>query len=43
MAKRTIEYFDKPMEEVTLDKIINKKQIPMYRNRNKPMLFLFLA
>ena len=34
-TKEMIKYFDKPMEEVTKDKLINKKQLPMYRKRRK--------
>ena len=34
-TKEMIKYFDKPMEEVTKDKLINKKQSSMYRKRRK--------
>ena len=34
-AKDVMRYFKKPMEEVTIDKLINKKQLPMYRKRRK--------
>ena len=30
-----IKYFNKPMEEVTMDKVLNKKQIPMLKHKRR--------
>ena len=30
-----IKYFNKPMEEVTMDKVLNKKQIPMLIHKRR--------
>jgi len=31
--KHIMKYFGRPIEEVTMDKVINKKQLPMYRKK----------